>query len=149
MSPSMPVSVEMVELILSLPAGWRECLQGSLRPAFWPGDQTCHLSPCHHLPGSRCDLVRRVATAEELASCHDEDHVQRLLGGGPGSGLRYQISPSACLLIQVERLCCPLPSCCSVQFQHSEKDEFACSQCEKQAATKSIQFQSFEIQIGF
>jgi len=36
---------------------------------------------------ARCDLVRRVATAEELASCHDEDHVQRLLGGGPGSGL--------------------------------------------------------------
>ena len=35
--------------------------------------------------------MRRVATAEELASCHDEDHVQRLLGGGPGSGLRYQI----------------------------------------------------------
>ena len=37
---SMPVSVEMVELTLSLPAGWKECLQGSLKPVSWPGDQT-------------------------------------------------------------------------------------------------------------
>ena len=29
---SMPVSVEMVELTLSLPAGWKECLQGLLKP---------------------------------------------------------------------------------------------------------------------
>ena len=93
--------------------------------------------------------MRRVATAEELASCHDEDHVQRLLGGGPGSGLRYQISPSARLLIHVERLFCPMLACCSVRFQLSEKDELAWSQCEKQAAPKSILFHSFEIQIGF
>ena len=84
---SMPVSVEMVELTLSLPAGWKGCLQGLLKPVSWPGDQT-FLVIFHPQPCSRCDLVRRVATAEELASCHDEDHVQRLLGGGPGSGLR-------------------------------------------------------------
>ena len=60
--------------------------------ARWGSPATCHLSSgaCHlstpplpllHLPCARCELVRRIATAEELASCHEETHVQRLLAG--------------------------------------------------------------------